>query len=148
MEMKFLFACLLMAGSFLANAQSTEKAKPSEEEQQKFTRIHKYVLDHPFDVATSMQRNVKALKISESRLTEIFQARAKGEKIALTKKETEQLAKLKLLMLQDQNVHEQKLAKFMSTENMKYATYQKLEKRYHENPKFQEEVNKLSKSIK
>jgi len=75
---------------------------------------------------------------------EILQAQFAGTELQLSKEELKQLEQLKILMNKDKKRYDRKMVSFITANNMQPSRYQKMEKAYHSNPKFQAEVYKLS----
>jgi len=144
MKLKFLLPTFLLVHSFCLLGQENGSDTFSENELKAYAKIHKYTLDHPFDIASSMQKCVKKIAIPEERMSEILQAQFAGNTIKLSKKELQQLEQLKTLMNSDKKAYDSKIAKFVVANKMKISTYQKLKAASRGDQNFQAKLHKLT----
>ena len=144
MKMKVLLTSVCLVYALSAVGQVGSRMGFSKEDLQKFTRVHQYILDHPFDLVESMERNVKQLRISGKRLAEIFLAQAKGEKVVLNKKESQALGKLKLLIAKDKIAYDKEMVSYMRAQKMELSRYQSIEKAYRKSTPLQAEIQRIS----
>ena len=140
-----LFTILIIfITSYSLFSQTIEKEKYTKKEQFAFLKIYKHTLDNPFDITTSMQKNVPKIKIEEARFSEILQAQFAGNEPTLTAAENKEMATLKALMELDKKEYDRELKKYAIAQGISYEKYLVIEKLYHENKKFQKKIDKLS----
>ena len=141
MKLKLFHFILFFTFSTILTAQVKEKY--SKTELVTFLKIYKHTLDHPFDIALSMQKNATKIKLSEERLSEILQAQFAGNSIKLTDAENNEMSSLKKLMEIDEEKYNNELKKYIVDNKITYEKYKKIETLFNSNQKFQKKINKL-----
>jgi hypothetical protein len=146
MTIKLAITFIFFISSYGTFSQTNEKEKYTKKEQFAFLKIYKHTLDNPFDITTSMQKNVPKIKIEEARFSEILQAQFAGNEPTLTAAENKEMAVLQNLMELDKKEYDSLLKKYAISQGISYEKYLAIEKLYHENKKFQKKIDKLSKA--
>lgn len=144
MTRKLFTILIIFISSYSLFSQTIEKEKYTKKEQFAFLKIYKRTLDNPFDITTSMQKNVPKIKIEEARFSEILQAQFAGNEPTLTAAESKEMAVLQSLMELDKKEYDSLLKKYAVSQGISYEKYLVIEKLYHENKKFQKKIDKLS----
>jgi hypothetical protein len=148
MKTQLLLISFLFFFSFdiVAQVKTKEKEKYTQKEQKLFVKIYKHTLDFPFDIIASMQKNAPKINIKEERFSEILQAQFAGNEPNLSEPEIKEMTKLKALMESEKEEYDEEFKKYVTTQGLPFNKYQEMEKRYHDDTKFQSKVNKLSKA--
>ncbi|WP_130735870.1 hypothetical protein [Flavobacterium sp. J27] len=137
---RMLFLGILLYASCVF---SQEKNHFSQEEIQTFIKIYKHQLDHPFDIATSMEKALEKTTLSKERMTVILQAQFAGNEIVLTDAEKKELETIKAFMEKDNALHKANLNALVNANNMKTSRYHEIENYFHNNTDFQNKVAQL-----
>ncbi|WP_075341035.1 hypothetical protein [Tenacibaculum agarivorans] len=141
MKKNYLFFTLSLLSIFSLSSQTKEQ-EYSKKQIQSYNKVYQKILDNPFDITASMRKNIKQVSITEERMGEILQAQFNGTKISITKKEAQELEKLKSLMENDKNIHEIKIKKIMTENHLDYENYQKIKKKITTNKTLKARINK------
>ncbi len=146
--MKNITLLLLFILSFHNSLCQTTPKKQiySKRELISFLKIYKHTLDNPFDPLVSLNNNYKKSKLTEERLTEIFQAEFAGNPVTLSESEKVELQKLKEMVEIDKKNYDNKLDNYISENNLTKKKYYEIKKKYHEDSSFQKKVLKTIKS--
>lgn len=143
MKLKFLIGALLVVSISQLYAQEIVKQDFSTTEIISYAQLRKEILNNPFDIVTSMQKNVQFIDISQSRMSEILENSFTGKETKTTVKEKKELQKLQDLMNKDLLVHQKKMAKVLAKKNNSLSRYKEFKERYHSDHTFQKTVNQI-----
>ena len=136
---------ILHSTFFYAQEKKSNEIQYSSDEVQTFITIYEYKLNHPFEIATSMQNSFKQTTISEERMTEILQAQFAGNEIKLSEKEKSELEKIKALMEVDKAKYDALLNTFILENKMKPNRFKEIEDALNNNIEFQNKSVLLQK---
>lgn len=144
-KLKFalLLSVMVSSTSLYSQEKRTTEVKYSTEEIETFLKIYKHKLDHPFEIAISMENASKKSAISEERMSEILQAQFAGNEIKLSEKEKNELEKIKALMEIDKAIYDKSLNEYISENKMNPLRYQEIETTFHNNVAFQNKLTSL-----
>jgi hypothetical protein len=144
MKRTFLYLILLL--QFVSFAQKVKsKEKFTKTEIISFLKVYQYKIDHPFEPLQSAQDNASKIKISQERLTEIFQNQFASIDAKITKNEQEQLDVLKTLVENDKKVFDENLKVVILQNSLTEEKYNQIKSEYNNNESFQRRANKLLK---
>ena len=139
----FLAIALLLSSFTFSQDKEAINNKYSSEEIQIFIKLYEYKLNHPFELAVSMENSLKTTTISEERMTIILQTQFAENELKLSKKEKEELKKMKELMEIDKAKHDTHFNAFIIENKMKLSRYKEIEIFFYNNTHFQNRVSEL-----
>ncbi|MBF02475.1 MAG: hypothetical protein CMP76_04180 [Flavobacterium sp.] len=138
-----LLIVVLCSTVLYAQEKSTLTTPISSDEVTTFIKVYEYKLNHPFDIATSLQKAVQQTTLSEERMTTLLTAQFNGNDIQLTTTEKEEFEKIKAIMEKDRMINQVALDSFITKNKMKLSRYEEIENYFHNNDSFQNKVAQL-----
>ena len=138
-----LLIVILCSSVLYAQEKSTLSSPISSDEIKTFMNIYEYKLNHPFDIANSLQKATQQTTISEERMATLLTAQFNGDDTQLTTSEKKEFEKIKTLMENDKMIHQVALDSFVTKNKMKPSRYEEIENYFHNNATFQNKVTQL-----
>ena len=136
----------MLFGTLYSRTQTNSEISFSNENIQLFYEVHSYKLNHPFDVSKMILKSSKLLNISKERLKVIIHAQSVFSTIKLSKDETSQLSKLKMIMQSEKDKHSIRLNTYLRSKNMCRKVFSKMEIAFLKDKKFQSLLLKHAKT--
>ena len=138
-----LLGVMMYATNFFSQEKQVIDEAITASEVQTFIKIYEYKLNHPFEIAISMENASKKTTLSEERISEILQAQFAGNTIKLSEKEKTEFEKIQAFMATDKAKYDSYLNAFITENNMKPTRYKEIEDFFYNNKAFQNKIVSL-----